>query len=74
MTPTTIRLVPSGDPLALATLPTPRAEVLEVAALPLDLARRIVGASIRVCTSNPTMIHSMPEPRSARTHIALKGA
>lgn len=73
MTPTTIRLVSNGNPLTLAVLPTPRAEVLEVAPLRRDLARRVIGASIRL-RKNPTMIHPTPEPCSARRHIALEGA
>lgn len=68
-----VRLVGSANPLALAALPTPRVEALEIAPLPLDIARRVVGASIRL-RKNPTMIHPTPEPRSARRHIALEGA
>lgn len=70
MTHATIHLVPS---LILAALPTPRAEVPEVAPFPHDLARRVVGASVRIRTC-PTMIHPTPEPRSARRHVALEGA
>jgi len=75
MTPPTIRLVPSGDPLSLAALPTVRPEVPEIAPIDRKVAHRIVGASIRVhvCTT-PTMISPTPEPHSARRHIALEGA
>lgn len=74
MTPT-IRLVPSSDPLTLAALPSPRPEVPEIAPIDRKLARRIVGASIRVhVRTTPTMIHAAPEPHSARRHIALEGA
>lgn len=65
--------VPSADLFTLATIPTPKPELPTITPGSPDLARRIIAASIRITTPTPTMIHTTPQPRSARRHIALEG-
>lgn len=68
MTTITTTTVPSGDPLALASLPVP-VSLLTLVPIDADLAFDRIASQF----PRPTTINlNTPTPRAARTHLVLE--